>query len=736
MLENIFLTILDMSIAAGYCAIFVILIRLFIKKLPKSYSYVLWTVVFLRLILPSMPESDWSLLPGEGLPAMEQLLGEEVSRDEALVPDSDADTMNFENRQGDALLTGQPAEQVKQPENTSVQEPLNTQGIVNTGISANTQKVAETVTPLTVFSGAWLLVACAFVVYGMISSIIFEKRLKGARETEAGIYEQSGLPTAFVTGLIKPRIYLPADLPEEYRKYVLAHESVHVKRGDNLMKHITYFLTCLHWFNPLVWLSFYLMCKDMEMSCDERVLRSLGSEEKKAYSMALLSVASGRKLQLGMPIAFSESDAKSRIKNVLNYRKPTFWVAAFAAAAILAVAVGLLSNPSGGNELPDEGNATSEVATEVTTQTEPTATIVVAEDETWRSYLQDSTVAGNDLERWIDEVFIGYSEAGWFDEYNGEKLQRIPAYENGKEITSYYPATSPDIIFYQAEKGEDLQTIVKKMISTMIEPLMESSAERSYTITEYVLEGQPMLPIETKDMWLIKYLDGYHAYEGVQLYGNMEEAMEHVDTKEGMVPFERQGSGVAFNYILMELNGVYRLQRAQDMVDYKMVEVDFEEAPIYVSDLENLDTLTEKMSQDINLTFLFLEYAHANDINVDNFHEMLFEFVDKDHSQDTIRYYFDENRLYEAMARKGGQELSEFLKTHDIEKTGYGRLFDKPDGDAVPAQATVLSVEWTDGDNVEIIYSCHWEDYHYWDGKVVMREKDGEMIFVSNKREE
>ena len=347
MLQQVFLNIFDMSITAGYCVIFVIIIRFFMRRLPRSYSYILWMVVFVRLLIPSLPESDWSLIPRIPFAGQEQLQKEQ---DMSVHGHSMEDTIEIQEDifpKGEILQNNMPAFDMTYTSDSAVFESpsqiLSEENVLSRIADETTFTKVE---PLQISSLIWGAVAIALIVYSAINNTFFRKRLEGAERVAPYTYEVDGLQTAFITGVLKTRIYLPANLSEEYRRYVIAHEQMHRKRGDNLIKYVAFILTCIHWFNPLVWMAFYFMCRDMEMSCDERVLRTLGMEEKKAYSMALLSVASGRKLQLGMPIAFSETSTKSRIRNVLKYRRPKFWAACAASAVIVAVMAGLLSNPS------------------------------------------------------------------------------------------------------------------------------------------------------------------------------------------------------------------------------------------------------------------------------------------------------------------------------------------------------------------------------------------------------
>lgn len=164
-----------------------------------------------------------------------------------------------------------------------------------------------------------------------------QKRLKNAVRERDNIYLAEHLETPFVMGIIRPRIYLPASLTDKEKRYIILHEEMHIKRFDHIVKIFSFFVLCLHWFNPLVWAAFFISGKDMEMSCDEAVIKQLGSNVKKEYSASLLTLATGRRVIGGTPLAFGEGDTKGRIKNVLNYKKPAFWVVVLAVIGLQKV---------------------------------------------------------------------------------------------------------------------------------------------------------------------------------------------------------------------------------------------------------------------------------------------------------------------------------------------------------------------------------------------------------------
>lgn len=318
-MSELFLSILNMSLTASYVIIFIMLIRLPLKKAPKFISYALWGVAAFRLIIPFSFESMFSLMP--------------------------------RNTNGASI----PRDIIYQ------QSPQ-----INSGIEAVDSFVGHllpapaagvSVNPLQIYAeiGAyiWVLGILALLVYSFVSIYILKKQLKGSKLIEGNIYEAKNLKTPFVLGVIKPNIYLPAVINDEERDYILLHEQTHVQRKDHVIKILAFFVLSIHWFNPFVWIAFILMSRDMELSCDERVLKEMNEDVKKPYANSLLSLATGRHVLSGSPLAFSEGNIKGRIKNVLNYKKPKFWVIVISIIIVTSVGIGLMANPMNTAKLSD-----------------------------------------------------------------------------------------------------------------------------------------------------------------------------------------------------------------------------------------------------------------------------------------------------------------------------------------------------------------------------------------------
>ena len=312
MLNTIFSAVLDLQLTACYVILLVLLLRFFLRKQPKIYSYALWSVVLFRLLCPFRFETVLSLIPR--VQAAPQIIQDSVipPQTPVLTAPSAATTPNVFDLP------------------TIPVEPVQNAAPVDWG---------------SLLPYLWLAGVAALLLYSVLGLAKLKRNLRSAQEAESGVYEAQGLETAFVLGLLKPKIYLPCGLSAEEREYILLHERTHLRRGDHLIKLAAFAALCVHWFNPLVWLAFLLSTQDMEMSCDEAVIAKLGSGVKKAYSGSLLSLAAGKRILRATPLAFGEGDTKIRIKNVLNYKKPSFWVTAALAILVAVVGIGLASDP-------------------------------------------------------------------------------------------------------------------------------------------------------------------------------------------------------------------------------------------------------------------------------------------------------------------------------------------------------------------------------------------------------
>lgn len=308
-MEKLFLQIINMSITSCYVILFVILIRFLLKKAPKIYSYALWSIVLLRLIIPFSFQSIFSIIP--------------INTN--TIPQDIIYTQTPEIHSGitaiDSIV------------NNSLPGPI-------VGTSVNPMQIW-----ISLGQTIWILGILALTIYSIISTMKLSKRLQSSKLWRDNIYESNNIDTPFVFGVLRPKIYIPFGIVEAEKSYIIKHEETHIKRLDHIIKFLGFIIVAIHWFNPLVWIAFFLMSKDMELSCDEYVIREMGNSIKKDYSTSLLSLSTGKRIIGGSPLAFGSKNTKSRIKNILNYKKPRFWVSLVGIIIIVVVAVGLLTNP-------------------------------------------------------------------------------------------------------------------------------------------------------------------------------------------------------------------------------------------------------------------------------------------------------------------------------------------------------------------------------------------------------
>lgn len=299
-----------MSLTASYVIIIVMVIRLLLKRCPKIFSYALWSVVLFRLICPFSIEGTYSLMPVNTQAVKSDIIYSESPQINTGIAVVDR-TLNF-----------------------SLPTPI------TPVVSINPMQIWVFIGELIWITGIILL-----GMYSFFSTVKLHRRLKFAIHYSENIYVVKGIQTPFVFGIIKPKIYLPLYLTEKEQEYIILHEQKHISRFDHIIKLFAFFVLCVYWFNPLVWIAFFLMGEDMELSCDESVIKQLGSGIKKEYSSSLLSLSTRRRIVGGSPLAFGENNTKSRIKNVLNYKKPSFWVIIVTAIVVVALGVGLMMNP-------------------------------------------------------------------------------------------------------------------------------------------------------------------------------------------------------------------------------------------------------------------------------------------------------------------------------------------------------------------------------------------------------
>lgn len=310
-MDAVFLKLLNMSITAGWLILAVAALRLVLKKAPKWMRCALWGLVGLRLIFPFSIESALSLIPSA----------------ETISPD-----IGYSQTPG--ITSGIPA--LNQAVNPIISESLS-------------PTVGASVNPVQIWTTAagyvWLAGIAVMLIYTAISYLRLRRKVDTAVLLRDNIWQSENVNSPFILGLLRPRIYLPFHMTDEEMANVLAHENAHLKRRDHLIKPLAFLLLTVYWFNPLVWLAYVLLCRDIELACDERVVKDLGEQARRDYGAALLVCSVSRKSIAACPLAFGEVGVKERIKTVLNYKKPAFWIVVVAVVACVVVAVCFLTNP-------------------------------------------------------------------------------------------------------------------------------------------------------------------------------------------------------------------------------------------------------------------------------------------------------------------------------------------------------------------------------------------------------
>lgn len=320
-MTEIFISVVNMSITAGITAAVVLILRLVLKKAPKWVSVLLWGTVALRLICPFAVESQFSLMPQTDWIENESGL----SREDLIYGST------FESIDIYPIADSSLGKDLTVTDRTAVEPQTEIRRGVNIPF---------------VLSCVWIAGTAVLLLHTVRSTVRLRRSIGTAIHLCDNVWESSAVESPFVLGVISPRIYVPRGMTEEKLAYVIAHEQTHILRRDHLWKPFGYLLLTVHWFNPVMWLSYILLCRDIEMACDEQVIKDMGEVERADYSEALLECTVNRRMISACPLAFGEVNVKQRIESVLNYRKPAFWIVAVAVIACAVVSVCFLTDPT------------------------------------------------------------------------------------------------------------------------------------------------------------------------------------------------------------------------------------------------------------------------------------------------------------------------------------------------------------------------------------------------------
>ena len=304
--------VLNLNLTATIVILFVICVRQFLKGAPKIFSYALWGIVLLRLLVPISIESPVSFVP-------------ERTEFTSMVDVNEAlPEITFQTAQ-DRM------DNEWQRENTAPGEPL--------------VQTATSIDPQGYLTFVWIAGMLFLSVRSLLAYLGLRERVKVSVPLQKGVYIADDIDTPFVMGIFRPRIYLPGTLDSMEQKYIIAHEQHHIRRGDHIFKALGFLALTIHWFNPFVWVAFTLAGRDMEMSCDEAVIRKLGEDVRAEYSASLLNLATGKRMFAGTPLAFDEGDPTERVRNLARWKKPKCWIILICVLMCVVLAVCLLTDP-------------------------------------------------------------------------------------------------------------------------------------------------------------------------------------------------------------------------------------------------------------------------------------------------------------------------------------------------------------------------------------------------------
>ena len=312
-MSELFLKIVNMSISASWAVVAVLALRFCLKKAPKWVNVLLWGIVAARMVFPFSIESVLSLIPSA----------------ETISP-----TIMME--QSPSVQTGVPAL------NHVINPVISGSFTPAPGASANPLQIW-----IPVLTGIWLFGIAALFLYSAVSYWRLHRKVCEAVILRGNIYQSEKVCSPFVLGIIKPKIYLPYHMDSREMDHVIAHEQTHIRRKDHWWKPLGFLLLTIHWFNPLMWLSYVLLCRDIELACDEKVIREMGNEQRADYTQALVACSVNRRLIAACPLAFGEIGVKERVKSVMNYKKPAFWIVLASVIVCAVIAVCFLTNPIG-----------------------------------------------------------------------------------------------------------------------------------------------------------------------------------------------------------------------------------------------------------------------------------------------------------------------------------------------------------------------------------------------------
>ena len=498
-MTELFLKIVNMSISAGWLVLAVLVLRFFLKKAPKWSIVTLWGIVAARLLFPFSIESALSLIPSA----------------ETVTPEIMTDTAPM-------IQTGIPV--------------IN--NTVNSFISQTFAPATEhSVNPMEILIPAlavvWVLGIILLLGYTAISYLRLRLKVNTAVRLRDNIYQSEQIDSPFVLGVIKPRIYLPFSVNGEAEESVIAHETAHIRRKDHLWKPFGFLLMTVHWFNPLMWLAYILLCRDIEFACDERVIRNLGHEQRADYSQALLACSVRRRTIAACPIAFGEVGVKERVKTVLNYKKPAFWIVVASVVICIIVGVCFLTDPIKQADMPSGGE---------TDENKANASLVIpSEMQDWppleeisRNYSMEQAITDGCVV--IDKWNLVSGEKYWINFVNATYSGRAAAvriYEIDPSSDIYYVK----YLYFDGEKYvlqyDDKNSLEVNISTSQYKYLVR---DRSFASSgEYELDNYMLMDFSAADTSVIWSSQDYYSNSHLIYSVAIESDEYYVETFYGIV---------------------------------------------------------------------------------------------------------------------------------------------------------------------------------------------------------
>lgn len=422
-MKELFTGILNISISAGILIIVCTLVRLIFRRMPKFVRCLMWLLVAIRLAVPFAIESPFSLLPAREYVTVSS--NDNVSADEA----------------GNAYSNND----LTDKSNAGIINKVDTADTAEDNNSVATEHTAETnnIDVMYVLSIVWLVGVVAVLIYALVSYIRLRRLVDDAVLLKDNIYQSERAGTAFILGVIRPRIYVPYRLSLNERYMSISHEKAHISRRDHLVKPLGFIIVAVYWFNPLVWLAYILLCRDIELACDEKVIKKIGYDKKKDYSQALLNLSIPKKYISACPVAFGEVGINERIKNVLTMKKGKKIIIAVAVAICAVLAICFLTYPKKiKNNSGDVAGVQAAEETEEVQVVEET-TEETAEENTTETNSSENATTGSTIE---DDICYPVMGSGTITRQFSEEHQGVDiAAEEGTAIASLYDGTVEEV---------------------------------------------------------------------------------------------------------------------------------------------------------------------------------------------------------------------------------------------------------------------------------------------------